>query len=162
VRATHPGGHPRQSGATDILQPHRQATLERVRAEAVVIAAQDTTEIDLTRKQEKVGEPLSDTNHWDLSAHPVLMITPQRVPLGVVHVAMWSRDPKEFDKSAAERRAERRQKPFEEKESHRWLQGYEISMAMQSRRAFFKRPIMIWRASFRHWRISKPFSKRVI
>ena len=37
-----------------LLQPHRQATLERIRGEAVVVAAQDTTEVDLTRKQEKV------------------------------------------------------------------------------------------------------------
>src|SRR5947208_290631 len=65
-----------------VLAPHRQATLERVRAETVVIAAQDTTEIDLTRKEEKVGGPLNDTNHWGLYTHPVLIMTPQRVPLG--------------------------------------------------------------------------------
>jgi hypothetical protein len=53
-----------------VLAPHRLATLERVRAEAVVIAAQDTTEIDLTRKVEKVGGPLNDINHWGLYAHP--------------------------------------------------------------------------------------------
>lgn len=110
-----------------VLVPHRQATLERVRAQAVVIAAQDTTEIDLTRKEEKVGGPLNDTNHWGLYAHPVLMMTPQRVPLGVVQVEMWSRDPKEFEKSAAQRREERRSKAFEEKESHRWRQGYEAA-----------------------------------
>jgi hypothetical protein len=110
-----------------VLAPHRQATLERVRAHAIVIAAQDTTEIDLTRKQEKVGGPLNDTNHWGLYAHPVLVVTPQRVPLGVVDVQMWSRDPKEFDKTAEERRAERRAKAFEEKESYRWRRGYEAA-----------------------------------
>jgi hypothetical protein len=110
-----------------VLAPHRHATLERVRAEAVVIAAQDTTEIDLTRKEEKVGGPLNDTNHWGLYAHPVLLMTPQRVPLGVVSVEMWSRDPKEFDKTAEQRRKERREKAFADKESHRWQQGYEAA-----------------------------------
>src|SRR5271170_2517903 len=79
-----------------VLQPHRNATMERVRAEAVVIAAQDTTEVNLTRKQEKVGGPLNDDKHWGLYAHPLLVMTPQRVPLGVVDVKMWSRDPAEF------------------------------------------------------------------
>lgn len=110
-----------------VLQPHRNATLERIRAEAVVIAAQDTTEADLTRKQEKVGGPLNDDKRWGLYVHPVLVMTPQRVPLGVVHAAMWSRDPAELAKSSKERRRERRQKPFEEKESYRWLKGYEAA-----------------------------------
>lgn len=110
-----------------VLAPHRRATLERVRAEAVVIAAQDTTEIDLTRKEEKIGGPLNDVNHWGLYVHPVLLLTPQRVPLGVANVAMWSRDPQGFDKTAEQRRAERRAKAFEDKESRRWRQGYEAA-----------------------------------
>ena len=99
--------------------------MERIRAEVVVIGAQDTTEADLTRKEEKVGGPLNDENHWGLYVHPVLVMTPQRVPLGIVHVQMWSRDPAEFKKSSKQRRDERRKKAFEEKESYRWLKGYE-------------------------------------
>lgn len=55
-----------KSDAAKVLQPHRQATLERVRSQAVVIAAQDTTELDLTRKEEKVGGPLNDINRWGI------------------------------------------------------------------------------------------------
>jgi len=110
-----------------VLSPHRLATLERVRAETVVIAAQDTTEIDLTRNEEQVGGPLNDTKHWGLYTHPLLVMTTQRVPLGVVNVQMWSRDPKEFEKTARQRREERRAKPFEDKESHRWRDGYEAA-----------------------------------
>src|SRR6266568_537830 len=83
-----------------VLGPHRNATLERIRAEAVVISAQDTTEVDLTRTQEKVGGPLDDGTRWGLYVHPVLVMTPQRVPLGVVDAEMWSRDPKELEKSS--------------------------------------------------------------
>jgi hypothetical protein len=110
-----------------VLQPHRNATLDRVRTEAVVIAAQDTTEVNLTRKEEKVGGPLNDEKHWGFYDHPLLVMTPERVPLGVVHAKIWSRDPAEFAKSSEERRQERRQKPFEEKESCRWLEGYEAA-----------------------------------
>ena len=110
-----------------VLAPHRNATLERIRAEHVVIAAQDTTEVDLTRKQEKVGGPLDAGSRWGLFVHPILVMTPERVPLGVVNVDMWSRDPKELEKSAKQRKNERRAKPFEEKESYRWLEGYETA-----------------------------------
>lgn len=110
-----------------VLQPHRQATLERVRSQAVVIAAQDTTELDLTRKEEKVGGPLNDMNRWGIYLHPVLVMTPERVPLGVVEARMWSRDPAELALSSKERKRQRRLKPFEEKESYRWLQGYETA-----------------------------------
>src|ERR1700685_4022154 len=110
-----------------VLTPHRNATLERIRAEAVVISAQDTTEVDLSRKQEKVGGPLNDGHRWGLYVHPILVMTPQRVPLGVVDAQMWSRDPAELAKTAEERRKERSDKPFEEKESHRWLKGYEAA-----------------------------------
>jgi Transposase DNA-binding/Transposase Tn5 dimerisation domain len=110
-----------------VLAPHRNATLQRIRAEAVVISAQDTTEADLSRKQEKVGGPLDDGNRWGLYVHPVLVMTPHRVPLGVVDAEMWSRDPAELEKTPQERRKERRDKRFEDKESYRWLKGYETA-----------------------------------
>lgn len=108
-----------------VLAPHRQATLTRIHAERVVLVAQDTTELDLTRRHEKVGGPLNGGTRWGLHAHPLLAMTPQRVPLGVVAATLWSRDPKELEKPAAQRKKERRQKPFAQKESHRWLAGYE-------------------------------------
>lgn len=114
-----------KTDSVKVLAPHRNATLERIRAERVVIAAQDTTEVDLTRKQEKVGGPLSTDSRWGLFVHPILVMTPERIPLGVVDVDMWSRDAKELEKSSAERKKERRRKPFEEKESYRWFEGYE-------------------------------------
>jgi hypothetical protein len=110
-----------------VLAPHRNATLDRIRAERVVIAAQDTTEVDLTRKQEKVGGPLDAGSRWGLFVHPILVMTPERVPLGVVNADLWSRDPKELEKSAQQRKKERRKKPFEEKESYRWFEGYETA-----------------------------------
>jgi hypothetical protein len=110
-----------------VLQPHGDATRERCRAHPVVLAVQDTTEVDLTRKHEKVGGPLNKDTRWGLYVHPVLAVTPERVPLGVVEAKIWSRDPEEFAQSAAEKKKQRRLKPIEEKESYRWVEGYEAA-----------------------------------
>jgi hypothetical protein len=103
----------------ELLRPHYDATLERIRPYPVVLIAQDTTEFDLTRAQEKVGGPLGDERHWGLHDHVALAVTPQRLALGVVHSFTWARDPDDFHK-----RDQARNKPLEAKESQRWLEGY--------------------------------------
>jgi len=110
--------------AEQVLKPHRDATLLRIRAQKVVLIVQDTTEIDVTRKEERVGGPLNDPNRWGLFDHALVALTPERVPLGSVRADIWSRDPDEFDKPQEEKRRERRSKSIEEKESYRWLEGY--------------------------------------
>jgi hypothetical protein len=119
-----------KTDAAKVLKPHHDATVARVRAHDVVIVAQDTTEIELDREQERVGGPLTDASRWGLYAHPLLAMTPERVPLGVVAAAIWSRDPEEFAKSQEEKRRARKAKPIEEKESVRWLEGYRSTCAL--------------------------------
>ena len=48
-----------------------------------------------------------------------LAITPERLCLGVLDAYMWARDFEDLNKND-----KRKQKPIEEKESHRWLEGY--------------------------------------
>jgi len=105
-----------------LLAPHVEATARRSREYPVVLVAQDTTEIEWARKQEKVGGPLTDETRWGAYAHPCLVLTPERVPLGVIHAKLWTRDPDDFHK-----RNQRAHKPLEEKESFRWLDGYRRS-----------------------------------
>lgn len=114
-----------KTDAAKVLKPHHDATVERIRVQQVVIVAQDTTEVELVRKQERVGGPLNDDSRWGLFVHPLLAMTPERVPLGVVTATIWSRDPEEFAKSQEEKRRARKAKPIEEKESGRWLEGYQ-------------------------------------
>ena len=52
--------------AEAVLRPHIDATVERVRSQAVVLVPQDTTELDLTRRHEKVGGPLNDESRRGL------------------------------------------------------------------------------------------------
>src|SRR5207302_5668638 len=113
-----------------LLAPHRAATIERVRGTPVVLVAQDSSEVDLTRRRERVGGPLDEGHRWGLFAHPQLVFTPDAVPLGVIECHLWARDPAELDKDAATKRRQRKAKPFEDKESVRWLNGYHAACAL--------------------------------
>ena len=113
-----------------ILKPHIDATLDRIRQQRVVLIPQDTTELDLTRREETVGGPLNDSSRRGLFAHPQLAMTPDRLPLGVIGATIWGRDAESFERPQAEKRRERKAKPITEKESHRWLAGYEQACAV--------------------------------
>ena len=116
-----------------VLQPHREATLNRIGEEAVVLLVQDTTELDVTRPQQQMKDagPLNDESRWGFYDHPLVAFTPERIPLGVVHAEIWARDVEEFrahqEEKARDRWAKDKRKKhrtIEEKESLRWLEGY--------------------------------------
>jgi len=109
-----------------LLAPHADATLERIRAYPVVLLAQDTSEADLTRPHERVAGagPLNEANRLGLQFHPVLALTPERLPLGVVGATIWARDAEAFARPAADKAKQRKRKPIQDKESQRWLEGY--------------------------------------
>jgi hypothetical protein len=112
--------------ASSILAPHHDATVERIRAQSVVLIPQDTTELDVTRPHEiMVGAgPLNESSRVGFHNHVSLALTPEHLVLGVVDAKIWARDPVEFEKDADQKRAERRAKSIEDKESVRWLEGY--------------------------------------
>ena len=119
-----------KTNAAKVLKPHRDATVERIRAHEVVLVAQDTTEVEIDRPHQRVGGPLNDESRWGLFIHPLLALTPQRVPLGVVMAKIWSRDLAEFAKSQEEKRRARKAKPIADKESVRWLEGYQSACVL--------------------------------
>jgi hypothetical protein len=101
----------------------------------VVIVAQDTTEIDLTRPIEgMVGiGPLGSHDEPRVGAfnHVLLAMSVDGVPLGLLPGRVWTRDPDDprAQLSAAERARLRDTTPFEEKESARWVDGYRAACA---------------------------------
>ena len=118
--------------AQKVLAPHREATLGRIAEHDVVLIIQDTTELDLTRPQERMkgAGPLNDESRWGFYAHPLLVVTPERIPLGVVKAEIWARDLEKFQASQREKaldpqaKHKKKKRPVEEKESRRWLEGY--------------------------------------
>jgi hypothetical protein len=101
----------------DILQSHVEATYTRLDAVPVVLAVQDTTEVNWTRHPATQGVgPLGPTACHGLLVHTTLAITPERVPLGLLAQQVWARDPADVGK-----RARRKQLPISQKESQKWL-----------------------------------------
>jgi len=115
-----------RTDAESILKPHQDAALKRIQGEQIVLVAQDTTEIDVTRRHEKMegAGPLSEAKRLGFFNHAMLAVTPDRIPLGVIHAQIYTRDMEEFltnQKDKKNKIKKRKQKPIEEKESYRWL-----------------------------------------
>ncbi len=106
----------------EILRAHRDATVQRMAAHPVVLIAQDTTEFDFTRPNEVVdgAGPLTYQTQIGFHTHALVAFTPERLCLGTVDADTWGRDPGEFGK-----RRDKRTKPIQQKESYRWVQGYQ-------------------------------------
>lgn len=106
-----------------VLAPHACCTRQRIAAQATVLLAQDTTEIDLTRptQQVKGAGPLDGSARQGLLLHPLHAFTPDGTPLGTVQALHWVRSPETVPISQLSR-AQRAATPIEQKESHRWIQ----------------------------------------
>jgi hypothetical protein len=106
-----------------LLSQHNAATVNRCKAESVVLAVQDTTSLNYSahpatsdlgligyRKNGGIG----------LLVHDTMAFNPEGTPLGLLDVQSWARDPDEFGK-----KHKRHALPIEEKESYKWLKSYE-------------------------------------
>ena len=106
-----------------VLQPHIDATRQRIGEQATVLLVQDTSEINMTRPQQQVvgAGPLGSGERRGALLHLLHAFTPDGTPLGTLHALAWARD--ELDESReASSRWQRRLTPIEEKESFRWVQ----------------------------------------
>jgi len=112
-------------GFENVLQPHIEATCKRMADQPVVILAQDTTEIDLTRPEQQVvgAGPLDGNSRRGIFLHPLMGFTPDGTPLGIIYAEAWMRDD-ESPTPKSDRETQRKHTPLEEKESVRWLDTY--------------------------------------
>ena len=114
-----------QATFESVLMPHHDATLKRMAACPVVLLAQDTTEDDqcVCLGSKGLGT-LKNIEKHERRQHPRVAFTPDRICLGVVMAAYWSRE-KPSD------RKDRRNKGINEKESGHWIESYQESCALQ-------------------------------
>ena len=112
--------------AVDILDGHSRATLRRIAGEPVVLLVQDTTFLsDIRDLQGRGVGTLRLTKRAEYLLHPSVAFSENRVNLGVLGHHFWQRP--------AERAGRRRAVcPLEEKESYRWLLGYDMACALQA------------------------------
>ena len=110
-----------------LLEPHRQATIQRMQAYPIVLAVQDTTQIDLTRHPQTQGTGyLQDLHHSGFLLHTTLMVAPNRQTLGLIQQQVWTRDPQDFGK-----RHMRHERLTSAKESQKWLTSLQAMAEIQ-------------------------------
>ena len=96
---------------------HVDATLSRIKNHQIILAIQDTTELNYTTYKAVKGVGYLDSKYaQEFKLHSTLAATTQGLPLGIIDQYVWARDLKSLGE--ADRRY---QKLTEEKESQRWL-----------------------------------------
>lgn len=112
----------------NLLASHQQATLERMRAHRVVLAAQDTAFLNFTPHPATAGlGPIGSTPDGSIGLllHSTLALTPAGEPLGLLDAQCWARDPKQFGKKQL-----RHRRPLDEKESRKWLDSLRVAQQL--------------------------------
>ncbi|NEQ65719.1 MAG: IS4 family transposase [Symploca sp. SIO2D2] len=113
----------RRVKASSILAAHRDSTLERVAGEKIVLAVQDTTELNFGKHTKKQGlGSLSSPDAKGLFVHSVFCVSSLGVPLGVLHQKVWARKKIRRTSGYADR-----MRAISEKESQRWLEGLKLT-----------------------------------
>jgi Transposase DNA-binding/Transposase Tn5 dimerisation domain len=110
---------------TDTVEPaamlasHTSSTHDRCASVAVVLAVEDTTELDWSHHPATTGlGPIHTKKHVGLLLHTTLAITPDAVPLGILHQHEWARAAATFGALP-----DHHARPFADKESYRWVRG---------------------------------------
>jgi hypothetical protein len=126
----------RETTVEGILSGHYQQTAARCSEHALVLCAQDTTYLDFSSHTSTSGlGPLGSRDRpyaRGLVAHSVLAVTPDGLPLGLLHVRLWAREERPLPETNQQtKRQANRKRPTSEKESVKWLEGLRaISQAL--------------------------------
>jgi hypothetical protein len=104
-----------------VMRGHYESTIERAKEYPVVLLINDTSSLDYTSKDiEGIGRLEKDYTKG-FFIHPLLAVTPGRLPLGVIDNYNWIRGDERRREISGNKRAN---EPIEEKESIRWLKSY--------------------------------------
>lgn len=112
----------------DLLESHRLATVGRIQSAGPreVLVIQDTTSLNFSGRPGTTGlGPIGNNadKTMGLFAHSQLCVDAcSGRSFGLVAAKIWAREPGLFGKAAA---GARNRQPLQEKESHRWLEGWQ-------------------------------------
>jgi hypothetical protein len=111
-----------------IVLAHQRSTVERIKQHSIVIAIQDTTELNFSHHPSKKGMGyLDNANSYGLKVHSVFCASANGVPLGVLHQQVWARE-----KASIGKKHQRHKQPTKDKESQRWLTALEVTQTVIS------------------------------
>lgn len=112
-----------------LLAPHHQQTTRRMAAESIVVLAQDTTALSYNTLHQTQGlGSVGDDRHpgRGLWLHTLQAYRIDRIPLGCAWAKLWAR-------SAQSDAVHRNEQPAADKESARWLEGYQVALGLARR-----------------------------
>jgi hypothetical protein len=112
--------HHEKTTPENLLKGHVCATAARCQQEDFILVATDTTYFNFTTHKAIVdlGPISKDPNARGFITHSALAITPEGLPLGVIHQNSWARDLQQMGQSE-----ERKERAWEEKESYKWIEA---------------------------------------
>lgn len=100
--------------AADILAAHQWSVINRSECHGMILAIQDTTELNYSQHRNKRGLGYLRGNQTKGALlHSVLSVSPDGIPLGILHHQMWAR---------SERKTEKQRPLVAAKESRRWVE----------------------------------------
>lgn len=99
-----------------ILESHRASVVERANQQRVVLAIQDTTDLNFSGLKQTSGLGfINQSQQQGMKVHSCFAVSGDGEPLGLLHQHTWSR----LERSG--KRGDRRKQPTCDKESQRWL-----------------------------------------
>ncbi len=120
--------------SSNILKWHKAMTYQRItniKEESILFVIQDTSNINYsTHESKKDIGPIHSKIHHGIKLHPSIVITPTRIPLGIIKSKMWSREETTSTITRRQKSIARRKVPIEEKESYRWLESMQASQEL--------------------------------
>jgi hypothetical protein len=123
-------GH-RDVSMEKVLAPHYEATARRCTGAAVVLAVQDTTSFNYSTHPALAGAgsigPGTRGGPRGILMHDTMAYSAGGLPLGLVDVQVWVRDPQQAGK-----KHQRHALPIEAKESYKWLRSFQAAAALQA------------------------------
>lgn len=109
-----------------ILWPHHERVRERMRGQGVVLAIQDTTELDYSAHPKTRGlGPIGNKSEGvqGLLLHTTLAVTAQGLPLGLLTQQIWARE-----LQPRQQEYEHKVTAMGDKESARWLNALKLTI----------------------------------
>ena len=118
----------KQVSMPKIVGAHSEATVERCREKAVILAVQDTTVLNYSGHEQaedlgEIGTRVGKTK--GMIVHDTMAFDTEGLALGLLDVQSWIRDLKKPKKG------QRKKRPIQEKESYRWLCSYDAVVQAQ-------------------------------
>jgi hypothetical protein len=109
----------------DFLQPLVDTTVEACGGLPTLLSIQDTSAASYPTLSQTTGlGKVNDSDVLGLHVHSTIAVEPNGVTRGLLHQSIWSRPPEDEPKNA-----NHKQRPIEDKESYKWLEGIEAAEA---------------------------------